>query len=302
MTPASPRRSALSPFLCAILAWSGWHGLRATFATLPPVQGGPTKKQRHGSIHNRNTLGDVVEVPLEEPAAELPTKPAMPDHRLPYTLHVESNYPHGHHLKDDSKNNIFIKEKITHAFERFEDYINHVEVHLEVNEKRHRDKALTPYVFQIIATLKNRQVIRVNNAEKHARPTLQEALDHTLDVMRLSLKDHKEKKIHQAKKARKNVMLGEDPSEQESLDADALADELAMQQDAADERLYSLTEDDGEMQGRAASTIADAVAKAEHTEESETKTQSQRKPKSQSKHESPSDAPSGLRDVLMAGL
>jgi len=97
-------------------------------------------------------------------------------------------------------------------------------------------------------------------------------------------------------------MLGEDPSEQESLDADALADELAMQQDAADERLYSLTEDDGEMQGRAASTIADAVAKAEHTEESETKTQSQRKPKSQSKHESPSDAPSGLRDVLMSGL
>lgn len=309
MRTAVPRRSALSLFFFAILAWSGWRGLQATFATVPPAQGGLSQKQRHGSIRNKN-LGEVLEIPLEEPVEELPPKLPMPEHRLPYTMHVAANYPNGHHLKEDSKNLNFIKDKITHAFERFEEIISNVEVHLEVNDNFHRDKALAPYVFQILATLKNRQVITVSNPEKHARPTLQEALDHTLDVMRKSLKDHKEKQVHQAKKARKNAMPDEDPVERESLDADALADELAMAADmvadAEDERLYSLKEDDSEEQGQAATTPAGAAARSKPVEESIARSkpaeESNAKTKSQGTYTTKNNAPNDLREVLMAGL
>jgi len=255
---------------------------------MPSVKGGFTKKQRHGNIHNKDKLGDVVEMPLEEAVEEPPPKSPLPEHRLPYSLHMESKYSDGHHLKEDSKNQNFIRQKVMHALERFEDFINRVDVHLDVNDKFHHDNTLAPYVFQVLATLKNREVIRISNPEKHARPTLQEALDHTLDVTRKSLKEHREKKMHQAKRARKNAMPDEDLSEQELLDADALAEELAMADDAEVNLLYSLVEDDLEGLGQAtATTVADAVARSKPITGSKTASQ---------------DSPDDLRKVLMAGL
>jgi len=270
MMRAMPRRRA-APLLVLAVASLAWQSLEVLFAMQAPSQRpGPSKKMNRGQLHNKDTLGEVVELPREEPEEEPVPKPAPPQHRLPYTTHFLSQYPQGRHLKEDSKNQRFIEEKVTAALENFEDMIKHVEVHLEVHENFHREKTaksnkqkaagavedddisslpdtgighkiLAPYVFKATVTLKNQKTVSMAHPEKHARPTLQEALDHMIDVLRGSLREEKDRKMSQAKKARKNAMPD---TEEETLEEVLLVEEALADADAAaqDELLYDMVE------------------------------------------------------------
>ena len=49
-----------------------------------PVKGGLTRKQQHGSIHNKDKLDGVYEVADEVEQEEAAEKAPMPERRVPY--------------------------------------------------------------------------------------------------------------------------------------------------------------------------------------------------------------------------
>jgi hypothetical protein len=170
-----------------------------------------------------------------------------------------------------------------HALEHFEDMIRHVEVNLQVSEHFHREKStkhkepradgldddvlvaspvvafdashkqLTPYIFKVALTLNNHHVINLSNAEKHAQPTLTEALDHIADVMKKSLREEKDKQITEKKKARRNAMSDLDEVDDmlvaetiaESIElerqfvAESIAESIELERQAAEAQKYS---------------------------------------------------------------
>lgn len=241
----------------------------AAFSAALPGQGGLNRKQQRGTIHNKDTLGDVLEVPLDEEEPEAPPKQPMPVRRVPYGLNIFSQFPNGKHLGEDTAARAYIEEKVTGALENFEDLIRNADVHLQVSDNFHKKephghatkttvtsdgveesssesgtghKMLAPYIFKATITLANGKSIVLANPEKHAQPTLQEATDHMIDVLRKSLRLEKEKTIQLRKKEKNDAMLGVDGDDEDDIPAEEIAQAVEAAADAADEQLYKVVE------------------------------------------------------------
>ena len=100
----------------------------------------------HGNIRNKDKLGGVVEIPLDEEEAEAPTKPEMPERRVPYSMHIVTQLPQHKHLHEESNARKFIEDKLVGAFENFEDLIRHVEVHLQAQTLKVNGQCQKVYV------------------------------------------------------------------------------------------------------------------------------------------------------------
>eukprot|EP00435_Cladocopium_sp_Y103_P070056 s558_g34.t1 len=197
-----------------------------------PLGGGLTRKQKHGSIHNKDklegpTLEDLLtEVQDEEEEPEMLEKPPMPERRVPYSMHIVTQLPQHKHLHEESNARRYIEEKLILSLENFEDFIRQRNVNLQVSENFHREKRpdkakakgdiaeiaeddvvlaapdsaaghkmLTPYIFKATVTLTNHHKVTLSNPEKHAQPTLTEAADHMVDVLRKALREEKNRMI-----------------------------------------------------------------------------------------------------------
>lgn len=238
------------------------------FSAALPGQGGLNKKQLRSTIHNKDALGDVLEVPLEEEEPEAPPETPMPVRRVPYSLNIASQFSNGKHLGEDTTARTYIQEKLTGALENFEDLIRSADVHLQVSDNFHKKephghatktavtsdgeesisesgaghKMLAPYIFKATITLANGRSIVLANPEKHAQPTLQEATDHMIDVLKKSLRLEKEKNIQLRKKEKNDAMLGVDGDAEDDIPAEEIAQALEAAADEADEQLYKVVE------------------------------------------------------------
>eukprot|EP00440_Ansanella_granifera_P015675 gb/GFBE01017028.1/.p1 GENE.gb/GFBE01017028.1/~~gb/GFBE01017028.1/.p1 ORF type:complete len:289 (+),score=84.60 gb/GFBE01017028.1/:1-867(+) len=280
VTRRTGARRGLGRLLVAAPAVTAALMLGSHWAYTATPAGGLTRKQMRGTIHNKDTLGDVVELPAEEEAPEPEAKEPKPERRVPYTMNIVSQFPQHKHLHEESYARKFIEEKLVGSLQIFEEMIRHVEVHLQVSENFHREKPsasghrqhksgapaapeeepivqgtqlpsadssghkmLAPYVFKATVTLDNQQTIAFANPEKHAQPTLTEAVDHMVDVLRKQLRERKEKSIAARKKAVKNAMPDlADDEEDATLIAESIAEAAQAARDAEDERLYQRVE------------------------------------------------------------
>lgn len=241
-----------------------------------PMGGGLTRKQKHGSIHNKDKLEGVYEVQDEEEEPEMMEKPPMPERRVPYSMHIVTQLPQHKHLHEESNARRYIEEKLVLSLENFEDLIRHVEVHLQVSENFHREKRpekakvkgdiaeiaeddmvplapegaaghkmLTPYIFKATVTLTNHHKVTLSNPEKHAQPTLTEAVDHMVDVLRKSLREEKDRMISARRKAAEKALPDEIDDDIDSFNkemADGLVEAEASAKDAAEEAMYQRIE------------------------------------------------------------
>jgi len=222
-----------------------------------------------------------VEVPREEEEPEPEVKPPMPERRVPYTLHIASQFPQHKHLHEDSTARKFIEGKLVNSLENFESMIRHVEVHVQFSDNFHRDmpsiadkhkskakeprpadpvsddaeaqeelaapsadaaagkRVVTPYIIKASVSLNNHHIISLANPEKHAQASLQEAVDHMVDVLRKSLREEKDKTLTARKKERRNVLPDDDDN---SLDIAGSIAEEQFEQDSKDEELYAQVE------------------------------------------------------------
>merc|ERR1712060_89069 len=187
----------------------------------------------------------------------------LPPHRVPYTMNIVSHFAsNGKHLREGRGTFTMIEDKIKSSFQRFEDMIRHIEVNLQVNEHFHKDRQthkqphikksaqiddndlrsasdveqdtmgagkLAPYIFRVSMSLKSHKTIVLANNEKHAQPTLTEALDHMVDVMKSSLREEKEKFIQYWRKEK---------SVEDIAEADLIVEEAEQAADGKMERLY----------------------------------------------------------------
>jgi len=238
--------------------------------------GGLTRKQKHGSIHNKDKLDGVYEVPDDEEEPEILEKAAMPDRRVPYSMHIVTQLPQHKHLHEESNARRYIEDKLTLSLENFEDFVRHVEVNLQVSENFHREKRpekakvktdiaeidedeavavtadgtpghkiLTPYIFKATVTLTNHHKVALSNPEKHAQPTLTEAVDHMVDVLRKSLREEKNRMISARRKAAENGLPDEMEDDMAQINkemADSMVEAKASAEDAAEEALYQRIE------------------------------------------------------------
>ncbi|CAE7689295.1 CCT6A, partial [Symbiodinium sp. CCMP2456] len=232
MTRTSPKRSVAALAILAAALWSLAPGQSYT----APAGGGLNRKQMHGNIRNKDKLGGVVEIPVEEEEEEVEAKPEMPEKRVPYSMHIVTQLPQHKHLHEESNARKFIEDKLVGAFENFEDLIRHVEVHLQVSPHFHREKRpdkvpkttmtvdeegdevpmevqqeaghkmLTPFIVKATLTLANHHKVALTNPEKHAQPSLTEAVDHMTDVLRHSLREEKNRMISSKRKAQENAL------------------------------------------------------------------------------------------------
>ena len=131
-TVTSPMRSMVALAMLVTALWSMVPGMSYT----APARGGLNRKQMHGNIHNKDKLPGVIEIPLDEEEPELDAKPEMPEKRVPYSMHIVSQLPQHKHLHEESNARKFIEDKVVGAFENFEGFIRHVEVHLQVARKQ----------------------------------------------------------------------------------------------------------------------------------------------------------------------
>eukprot|EP00913_Durusdinium_trenchii_P029361 g27526.t1 len=210
----------------------------------------------------------------------------MPERRVPYSMHIVTQLPQHKHLHEESNARRYIEEKLVLSLENFEDFIRHVEVHLQVSEHFHREKrpekakksealddeedmlsagdaaghkVLSPYIFKATVTLTNHHKVTLSNPEKHAQPSLMEAVDHSVDVLRKSLREEKNRMISARRSGIQTVddisypprkglsaLPGDDLDE--DLDAlnkelsDGLVEASASAQDEAEEALYQRIE------------------------------------------------------------
>jgi len=252
-------RVLLAAAVCVLLA------IRSGFAYTTP-NGAVSKKQTRGQLHNKNQLpSNPLEIPLEEPQEDPDPKPPMPEHRVPYTLNIVAQFPQQQHLHEDSRARQFIESKLTAALEHFEDNIRHVEVHLLVSENFHRElpgsgmhtelvadgeevtkvmesspghRVLAPYIFKATVSLKDGHRVVLSNPEKHAQPSLAEAVDHMVDVLKKNLRTEKEKTERQRRKAAAAKALDDDYND-DMLRAMDEVEEITAERDAQDEAMYA---------------------------------------------------------------
>jgi ribosome-associated translation inhibitor RaiA len=156
----------------------------------------------------------------------------MPERRLPYSMHIVSLFEDGRHLPSEGAVHKFVRSKIAGALEHTEDFVLHVEAalhredhfhvlkpnHKPVKEETakhhaHKDASLVaPYNLQVVITMKHgaKEVI-YNNPEKHAKPTITEAVDDAADAIRRMTRQMKEKARDGGKrKAQKRDSLREE--------------------------------------------------------------------------------------------
>jgi hypothetical protein len=222
-----------------------------------------SRKQERSKYHTRSNLRTPEEIPLEEPEPEPEAKEPLPPHRLPYTLKITSHFPDQKHLHEESEKRI--EEKVAESMLNFEDLIRRIDVHLEVSDNFHRSRdgakhrkfepieddssvvervgsqMVAPYLFKASVALANHRTIVLGNAEKHAQPTLTEALDHMVHVMKKAVREEKDKMLEAKKRAMDTEEELEDMrlrTEDEKLEADELAEEIAAQEDKVMEAMY----------------------------------------------------------------
>jgi len=188
------------------------------------------KKPNRGMVHNKDKMPrHVLEIPLPEEEAEPAPKEEIPPYKPPYGIHVES------HLADGSGHNPsvkYIQNKVMDALQSSEDFIHRVEVSLHEQEHFHRalsskrhsshsnevmetgqDAAplkpglLAPFQMKAVVQMRNHKQIIVSNPEKHAQPTIPEAVDHLADVLRKRVREEKEKEIRRNRKQKRNDMF-----------------------------------------------------------------------------------------------
>jgi len=250
-------RVLLAAAVCVLLA------IRSGFAYTP--NGAPMKQSR-GQLHNKNQLpSNPLEIPQEEPPEEPAPKPPMPEHRVPYTTNIVAQFPQHEQLKEDSRSRQFIETKLNLALERFEDNIRHVEVHLLVSDNFHREmpgtgvhtefvedgeevtkvketspghRVLAPYIIKATVSLKDGHTVQLSNPEKHAQPSLGEAVDHMIDVLKKNLRHEKEKTEVQRKKAAAKMSADDDYDDDMRRAMDEV-EEIAAERDAQDEAMYA---------------------------------------------------------------
>jgi len=271
MARTASKRSVSALLLLAVALRS----LAPSLSYTAPPNGGLNRKQQHGTIHNKDKLGDVVEIPLDEEEEDVVPKAEMPDRRVPYTMHIVTQLPQHKHLHEESNARKFIEDKLTGALENFEEFIRHVEVNLQVSPHFHREKRpekvpkatvitdsddgtvsidtskeaghkiLTPFIVKATVTLQNQHKVQLSNPEKHAQSTLTEAVDHMADVLRNSLREEKNRMISAKRKAADSPL----PDEMDGvLDEDynmAVSDSMvdgSPEEDAKVEQLYQRVE------------------------------------------------------------
>ena len=67
-------------------------------------------------------------------------------------------------------------------------------------------KMLTPYIVKATLTLVNHHKVVLTNPEKHAQPSLTEAVDHMIDVLRHSMREEKNRMISAKRRAQENAL------------------------------------------------------------------------------------------------
>lgn len=96
-----------------------------------------SKKPGRGQLHTRANLPEPLIVSDEEPEPE-PDEPDIPPlRRVPYTMHIVSQFPNNKHLQEDTQARKLIEYKIKDALDHLEDLIRHIEVNLQVSEHFH---------------------------------------------------------------------------------------------------------------------------------------------------------------------
>lgn len=271
------------PFRRASVRPRSGHGLAllglvattvSSLAYQAPMGSGLNRKQQHGNIRNKDKLEGVYELPPDPVEAPEEEKPPMPERRVPYTLHIVTQLPQHKHLHEESNAKNYIEEKVVSAMEKFEDFIKHVEVNLQVSEHFHREKRpekakkggelveteeddiavskeanpghkiLTPYIFKATVTLANHHKVTLSNPEKHAQATLQEAVDHMVDVLKKSLRDEKNRMIH-AHRKQADALPEEEMDDLQEVNkelADGIMEDKAGADDEAEEAMYQRIE------------------------------------------------------------
>mmetsp|Transcript_27068 Transcript_27068/g.89904 ORF Transcript_27068/g.89904 Transcript_27068/m.89904 type:complete len:340 (+) Transcript_27068:67-1086(+) len=199
-----------------------------------PVSMPVSSSRKRGLIHTRGQLPpnpQEIPRPEEEPGPE-PEEPE-PERRLPYTLHLVTQFGINSHLKENTNAVKWIREKIVHALEHNQDMIMHVEVRLKLIEGFHvpkvkhtmvphvgtikrgpmplvlneeddlaivvpknTNRALTPFVYTAVVKLKHQgKVVVFSNPEHHAGATITEATDLMCHTLKTTLKEEKDKEI-----------------------------------------------------------------------------------------------------------
>lgn len=269
MASRRPSFRQRSSTLTVVLLLGLWAGSQLAYQA--PPGGGLTRKQQHGKIHNKDKLDGVHEDPPDDVEDIEEEKTPMPERRVPYTMHIVTQLPQHKHLHEESNAKHYIEEKLVLSLENFEDFIKHVEVNLQVSENFHREKrpapkkgelveteddeiavssesnpghkVLTPYIFKATVTLANHHKVTLSNPEKHAQPSLPEAVDHMVDVLKKSLRDEKNRMIHAHRK--QADALPEEMDDLEAINkeiANDMVEEKASVDDAAEEALYQRIE------------------------------------------------------------
>jgi len=257
----------------AAFAALAWAGLTACFAA-------PTRKQQQSTFHTRSQLQkEVLEVPLPEEVVEPPPPEQLPERRVPYTMHILSQYPAHHHLPEEGATQKFISRKFQGALENTESLIKHVEVRVLVLEHFHKMKvhhkkppqagavildealpdetskvraakppsddgyrALAPYQVKVVISLKNRREVVFANPEKHAQASITEAIDDACDGIRHLMREEKVKEIQKQRRQQKDP--GAEQQELDEADDELLAasEQEALLADAAMDELYKKVE------------------------------------------------------------
>jgi len=245
---------------------------------------GMSRKQMKGNPQKARggEKPQVLEVARATPEEDVPEVEELPERRIPYTMHVLSQYPDHKHLPDEGATIKFIKSKIIGALDGAENLIRHVEVRVQVQENFHRlkvnhkkpnednagetgIKVLCPYQLKVVVGLKIGKDVVFHNPEKHAQPTITEAVDLAADVLRGMMREEKEKDIRQKRRAQRTAgdddqdldeaLLGDDAQEVEEVSELHVLDELA---DPAVDDFYDKVEAKLE---RGAATEAEPAAK-----------------------------------------
>merc|ERR1719333_1207909 len=104
---------------------------------------GMSRKQMKGNpqkARGQDLKSQVLEVPLPVEEEEVLEVEELPERRIPYTMHIQSQLPDHKHLPDEGATHKFIKHKIVGALDGAENLVRHVEVNVRVLENFHRLK------------------------------------------------------------------------------------------------------------------------------------------------------------------
>jgi len=261
---------------------------------------GLSRQQKRGTMHNKDRLPTLYELPPDEPEPEPAPKEPLAEHRPPFKLNIVAHFPDG-----VNPNWKYIEKKIVHALENTEYLIHNVDVRVVMEDAFHREKpgrshhnnptvqpefdeddasdaagplrvarehvkgqALAPFFIKAKIGLHNHRTVVLSNAGKHAQASLTEAVDHAADGLRRLMREEKERDIrlwrkrHQREKEEERI--DQDLLEDDGLELFDAAEALERQADEQVERLYRAVEasNEAEAASRAAQELGSAVDQA----------------------------------------